>query len=930
MSLLGDQAGSWHRLEAEDIDRLQLPSHLRDQVFRVLVASTTQVPCFEFLVSQQFPKDAFDHLGHALRQLSLKVGLINVVHHHSARAHLVLWKASLGRFCHVEIDFSQPSQQTRQCMQWLRPITRDGFLALMHWATQQDTPWAFRAAVASHLDRLQLRDEVRYYAAVDLVLKLVFLLFVQHKGWLNFDPFYLQDKMAFYQARGLSILHCFLKPLFALLEGHRTPSAVPLGELPRLGGGLFEFRPEFLPNIPNPWFISLFDTLSSEFAFSLFESRSERQVLGVSPEVLGHVFENLLWKRDRRAQGVFFTPGHVAEKQARAAVETFLINQGVDPDCGLEVEAALDKVRIFDPACGSGTYLFHAYQALLSWRLRFSPETERYNGALYQLKRKIVETNLYGMDVHPMAVKLTEVRLWLNMIQDLEVHRPASAPCLPNLQHHLRLGDFLVNDWVEDRRTFNSWPKHDILDRLRRRFPQVDPERRAMHFSHIRCLEGELASFLDARRDRLSAACAEVTQMALPGVSQPGRTVVPRFQKTRTHPFSLHVVFSDVFKQGGFDMILGNPPWARSSVLEPGQRDRVLARLRASLGFSFDKSMDISLFFLLLACTWLRSGGHVGFLVPGKLLQARYARKVRQFLSQRMAMDYLFDYGIDQGFLFSADTFPLALGFSRSDRPRALRVERHGKRTHQSFKIPPQLLDDGSGVWRLCPVPAISRQRRSEWTRLGDLPVKIRRGVVTHAKNHFIFDPGSEAMSGLPSRPLLRGRDIQFRSARPGARIFWPFDNGPQWASTLRPEELAWLERVARSSSRKGLPQLRYGPRQIGPYGVIWRYMGREMAAALYKHPAWIPDQTTYYVRFKQAHQALALYVFLNTPFARDYLASIAERGKDNFFFFYAHTVSTLWVPETLLSCFEGWTMEEEILPPHRAAEFTLPAAVMP
>ena len=90
--------------------------------------------------------------------------------------------------------------------------------------------------------------------------------------------------------------------------------------------------------------------------------------------------------------------------------------------------------------------------------------------------------------------------------------------------------------------------------------------------------------------------------------------------------------------------------------------------------------MDLSIYFLLASIKLLSQGGHLSFLLPGKMLQAKYAHSVREYLCRNFQLNYLFDFGLDQNFVFRADTFPLVLGMTRAAlEPSPITVERHGK-----------------------------------------------------------------------------------------------------------------------------------------------------------------------------------------------------------------------------------------------------------
>ncbi|MDJ0836159.1 MAG: N-6 DNA methylase [Acidobacteriota bacterium] len=883
----------WQHLQSEDWEHLHLPGHLADQVFRILIAQSNTARFFEISVSEQCPKETYTHLARGIRRLGHEMAVINVIHNRNAGGHLIFWrKGSPVTFHHLDLEFTSPSSLDTEVMRCLSTPTPSNLETMYRLLDGKRIQESLFRTLRSQLDLIDAKDEETWLTLVDLVLKLVFLIFVQRKGWLNFDQTYLENRMRACHGRSMSIVHCLFRPLFARLEGFRESEPVELGVLPRLGGGLFRFQPERLPKIENTWCMTLYETLVSQFSFSLFEARDDRAIVGVSPEVLGHVFENLLRGKSRKKQGVYYTPAHVAEKQVN---EAFRINLGAQtrPDV-----ARLRRMRILDPSCGSGTYLVAAFQTLLKYRLAQTPVHERYNGKLYELKRQIVQENLYGIDINPMAVRLTEVRLWLNMIQDLEIDHPEAAPPLPNLQHHLRPGDFLARFEPQYDSRLVRWQKHEQLKRLRQKFPESPPGHRTILLRHIYRLERELFDYLLAEesKDRCKLVRAALAQKPLPGFEQ----ALPEPDKAPSdHGVMLHAVFSDVILTGGFDLIVGNPPWLRGNLISPAQKQRFRRLGQVPKGLRLGGQMDLSLYFVAAVLRLLKPGGHLGFLLPGKLLQAQYAAGLRQFLATRFRIDYLYDYGIDDKLLFKADTFPLALGLTRalpSSRHR-VKIERHGRDFMRGHTLHQHDLSNASGAWTL---EIDDRGPHRDWPKLKDGFFRIQKGLMTNGKQHFVFSRKPDFLPPAHLRPLLRGRDIQTDSVIPGNWVYWPFGSGPDWYNQLFPEEYSWLK--ATGKLRLSPARLPYTYRRTAPWLVIWKYLASSWQAALVCNQGWIPDQTTYYVEFTDYETAYRYFVYFNSKEADRQLTRIAERGKTKCFFFYKHTCGELALPPDLMT----------------------------
>jgi adenine-specific DNA-methyltransferase len=339
-----------------------------------------------------------------------------------------------------------------------------------------------------------------------LLDRLLFLYFIQKKGWLAQDPDYLCNRFLddhAEQPEGTSYYGQVIYPLFLALSDRETSGelAGTLGVVPFLNGGLFELHlassgrsaAEARLPVTNGTFAALFGELLERYNFTISEDSPLDQEVAIDPEMLGKVFESLVLEREhdpdvdlRKATGSYYTPRPVVAFMCREALAEHLcggsglererivrlldlppasqlddeerawLTGAFSPAEAQALKALLLSVRACDPAVGSGAFLMGLLQAitwavgLLDWRLQGDPVLARRNYA-FDLKKQIVEHCLYGVDIQAQAVQICELRLWLSLIVDYELPEELSfdqaarqVPALPNLAYKVRQGDSLL------------------------------------------------------------------------------------------------------------------------------------------------------------------------------------------------------------------------------------------------------------------------------------------------------------------------------------------------------------------------------------------------------------------------------------------------------------------------------------------------------
>ena len=160
----------------------------------------------------------------------------------------------------------------------------------------------------------------------------------------------------------------------------------------------------------------------------------------IGADVLGTIYEQYLTlaqaeQERRKQQGIYYTPLFVVRYIVRNTVVKAL--EAARERGG---SAAARRIRVLDPACGSGSFLIAAFDILNEW-LRENDPTLRETS---QRKQHILRENLYGVDKDPQAIAVTRLNLWLRAVD-----QRAKLPDIPNIRH----GDSLVDevfDWPRE------------------------------------------------------------------------------------------------------------------------------------------------------------------------------------------------------------------------------------------------------------------------------------------------------------------------------------------------------------------------------------------------------------------------------------------------------------------------------------------------
>lgn len=498
-----------------------------------------------------------------------------------------------------------------------------------------------------------------------LLNRLMFLAFIERKGWLKWEQ--RTDYLAaLWDARrrgeNANFYRDHLVPLFfeGLNQSGRPPGHTDprFGRVEYLNGGLFEKaddgtddRPGII--VPDAALDAILNSetgLFSRYNFTVAESTPLDVEVAVDPEMLGKVFEELV--TGRHEQGSYYTPkpivsfmcrealvGHLAsrcEKETRSALEAFVHDHKPKSLRDAEaVLAALRTVTVCDPACGSGAYLLGMLHELLDLRTCLFAADQKLDGTTaHGRKLEIIERNLYGVDKDPFAVNIARLRLWLSLAVEYDGSHP--PPALPNLDFKIEQGDSLAAPAPADvLRDAGSLPLllptvRDFAGKKARFLTAHGAEKEALK-TEITALKQSLKTWLatEGPADAFHWAL-EFAEVFLPTPAA----------ASLTGGLNLGLELAPSATPGGFDIVLANPPYVRMELIKP-QKPVLRKRFR----HVHAERADLYVYFYARAHELLRDGGTAAFISSNKWLRAGYGEPLRQHLLDAQSFGVVMDFG---------------------------------------------------------------------------------------------------------------------------------------------------------------------------------------------------------------------------------------------------------------------------------------------
>ena len=580
----------------------------------------------------------------------------------------------------------------------------------------------YKAQYKKFVDTLSDTKQHRDYVK-KLLGRLVFLQFLQKKGWMGIpasnakweggDKNYL-SKLVDNYANNNRLLSDVLELLFFKTLNKKRNGDIADGKLgenikiPYLNGGLFDKDriDELDIDFPYSYFKDLMDFFS-QYNFTIDENDPDDSEVGIDPEMLGHIFENLL--EDNKDKGAFYTPKEIVQYMCRQSVIQYLkthepseqyaeaieqlINEGVvSPILQSKSIAArfiqlLKEVKVCDPAIGSGAFpmgiLYVLYHAIHHLHSHAEPHG---NFDSTQTKRDIIQNNIFGVDIEQGAVDIARLRFWLALVVDADKPQP-----LPNLDYKITCGNSLLSRYPIDAPIenvfveYNKGKKEDEKMTLAKYKELVsDYTNTSNHqtkelfrktIEDIKCaFKTELSRQEKESISRLKGKILALEAPLLWGERTPKeKTELKKIKEQLVKKEELQAniinnrLYVDAFEwrfefpslldeKGnftGFDIIIGNPPYLRIQGIRdvnPLFADELVKKYQSATG-----SFDLYVTFVERGLQIIKQQGIVNYIMPVKWTNAAFGKGLRTIISENKAAHQIINFGAYQ--VFNASTY---------------------------------------------------------------------------------------------------------------------------------------------------------------------------------------------------------------------------------------------------------------------------------
>lgn len=835
-----------------------------------------------------------------------------------------------------------------------------------------------------------------------LLGRLVFLHFLQKKGWMGCKPGgkawtggdtdFLASYFALAEAKGeADQFHSrWLLPLFfeALNKDHdERPGHLfaPTGtRIPYLNGGLFEASeveqallsassktpnsgqecPRSLLDFPAAHFRALLEFFG-QYHFTIDENDPEDHEVGIDPEMLGHIFENLL--EDNKDKGAYYTPKAIVSYMARQSLLHYLqthlgenaelntlLNEkdltrleknGFVHQHAKRIAELLDAVKVCDPAIGSGAFPIGVLQEILWTRLALdwtlnTPEDRA------RLKRQIIQNSIHGVDLDPGAVEIARLRFWLCLVVDEKQPQP-----LPNLDYKIMQGDGLL-EWFEGidlskiseagggqspymmtfldggtelnlgastsggRLVTAQTPASDLPQMMKSYFNCRKPtEKKRLHREIDRTVLDHLKHCVDALIEKTEALIDQQRKVIAGKLIRPknwhpskaeklisglkdrlnelkvAREKLVNLYEHHTRPFFLwHLLFQSVFKEGGFDIVIANPPYVRAD-----NPDALVERKKVEATGLYQtlwEKWDLYVAFIERGHQLLKPGGTLCNIVSDAYCHSKYAQKSQDWFLKNarvLRLDFLADLKV-----FDAAVRNVICFYQKADGQDYSPERRiHRQRFANVTELPTQRQHEAS--YRLFfPGEKKTAEFDVETVPLEDI-CYISKGMVAHAdekvcKGAFkLEDLVADKKSKTHPKPFAEGKHLSRWAAATHKWIEWDTNRAPAlFSRPTFPELYAVPEKLISVDISAGAGKLRVAYDENGLLHnhsawsfVPWHYLKGVTNRSLAKQAKYRRERPSPTDRSREgletlseAFEAKYLLAVMNSNVARDWIMS--------------------------------------------------------
>lgn len=492
----------------------------------------------------------------------------------------------------------------------------------------------------------------------------------------------------------------------------------------KYNSGLFHFneekeRPEHYDGISLK--LKIDDKTLKDVIKGIYYPESPYEFSVLPADILGHVYEQFLGKvirltaghravieekpEVRKAGGIYYTPTYIVDYIVKSTVGKLLEDKTPEK---------VSKLRILDPACGSGSFLIQAYQRLLDWHMNYYVKNDplkhakKKNASLFRdsrgewtlttsEKKRILLNNIYGVDIDSQAVEVTKLSLLLKVLEgetDQTINsnlRLFNERALPDLGSNIKFGNSLIgSDFYRDK---------------------------------------NLSLFGNEEMSKINAFDWNDKEKG----------------------------FGEIMASGGFDAVIGNPPYIRIQGFPKDQIDYLTVSYRSATG-----NCDLYVSFVERGYALLVKNGLLGYIVPNKFFRTDYGEGLRCLLSDMKAVDKIIDFKDNQ--VFSATTYTCLLflqkGGTDSFHYAVANANPESLLSVNFINRGSKMIDSNAWTFEDKETSSLLAKIEKGSKHLLDLPAEMNRGSSTGDDEVFIYEAGTIDIEDKINRVPLFASDF--------------------------------------------------------------------------------------------------------------------------------------------------------------------------
>ncbi|MFM9839397.1 MAG: Eco57I restriction-modification methylase domain-containing protein [Cyclobacteriaceae bacterium] len=487
--------------------------------------------------------------------------------------------------------------------------------------------------------------------------RIVFLYFIQKKGWLAVEQAkkwgegnmsYLYDLFTQSKSQDNFYSSDLVRLFFETLNSPDSENPNNKLRFPYLNGGLFDDTQDKRYNklqLPKAIFNTLFETFNN-FNFTIYEDAPDEHTVAVDPEMLGHIFENLL--EDNKDKGAYYTPKEIVHYMCQESLKEYLLGNeslkvggdktGTNTITKLigqndlsneekqfaeknayKIIDALEQVKICDPAIGSGAFPMGLLLEIFNTQIYLQELKgfKKVNEAA--IKKHIIEESIYGVDIDAGAVDIARLRFWLSLVVDEQEPQP-----LPNLDFKIVCANTLIPSGYDDFIQLAEKTQTPTLLRMDGEIQKLQTIR-DRYFNEGKKEEKESLKqeFLNTRNYILNEFQSLRRTYKLGDFLEKIREWQP-FEDTSCSWFDAWWMFGI---KNGFDIVIGNPPYVDIKALKP-EFVKVLFKL---YGTAVNR-INLYSIFIEKGHSLLKENGTLAFIIPNSILLNDSYYKIRKLI----------------------------------------------------------------------------------------------------------------------------------------------------------------------------------------------------------------------------------------------------------------------------------------------------------